>query len=153
MDIDDRTRRLLELVGVQLAVVSAAVHVWWGFPRFLVYARAGTFPDPRPPLFLLSAAAVLVGVVALAAGVRKRPLYAAGLAVMAGYSLGYVGWHLGDHGGFLPGLTGATHTEPALPILLAHLADPADAVAMAAQIGAICCFAALLAVDGASDEA
>jgi hypothetical protein len=148
MDLDDRTRDVLRLVGVQLAVVSAAVHVWWGFPRLLVYAQAGTFPDPRPVLFLVSAAAILAGVVALVAGVRERPLYAAGIAVLSAYSLGYVAWHLGDHGGFLPGLTGATHTEPVLPVLVAHLADPADAVSMAAQLGAIVCFALLLAADG-----
>lgn len=145
MNLDARTRRVVKLVGVQLAVVSAAVHVWWGFPRFLVYAQAGTFPDPRPVLFLASAALILAGVVALVAGVPERPLYAAGIAVLATYTVGYVAWHLGDHGGFLPGLTGATHTEPALPVLFAHLADPADAVSMLAQVGAIACFAVLLA--------
>ena len=145
MDLDARTRRVLKLVGVQLAVVSAAVHVWWGFPRLLVYAQAGTFPDPRPILFLVSAALILAGVVALVGGVPERPLYAAGIALLAAYSVGYVAWHLGDHGGFLPGLTGATHTEPVVPVLLAHLADPADAISMLAQLGAIACFALLLA--------
>lgn len=145
MELDARTRAVLRLVGVQLAVVSAAVHVWWGFPRLLVYAQSGVFPDPRPALFLVSAAAILAGVVALVGGVPERPLYAAGIAVLAAYSLGYVGWHLGDHGGFLPGLTGASHAEATLPVLLSHLAEPADAISMAAQLGAIVCFALLLA--------
>lgn len=146
------TRRVLRLVGVQLAVVAASIHVWWGTPRALIYLRAGTAADPRPFLFLVSAAAVFAGVVALAAGYAPRRLYTLGAAVMFLYSVGYVWWHLGGHGGAIPGVAGYGHPRLSnLDTLLsdAHLFRPLDALAMGSQLGALVAFLVLRADGGA----
>jgi hypothetical protein len=144
---EETATRLLRIVGVQLAVVSAAIHLWWGLPRALVYLRVGTVADPRPYLFVVSAVAVVVGVAWLYAGGPRRKLYALGASVMALYAVGYVWWHLGGHGGAIPGVQGYGHPDLSnLGVLLSdgHLFRPLDALAMVTQLGALACFLGLL---------
>jgi hypothetical protein len=143
----ERTARVLRMVGVQLAVVAAAIHLWWGVPRAVVYLRAGTAADPRPYLFVVSALLVFAGVVALYAGANQRALFGLGAGVMALYAVGYVQWHLGGHGGIVPGVEGYGHGGPSVVGTLLssdHLFRPLDALAMSAELGALACFLALL---------
>jgi hypothetical protein len=134
----------LRLVSVGLALVAASVHVWWGTPRTVLYLAAGTMPDPRPPLFVLTGALVMAGVVALYAGTDERRLYALGIAVMLAWSAGYVWWHLGGHGGLLPGVDGYGHRVGLATLFSdAHLLRPLDLLSMVTQLGAAAGFALL----------
>jgi signal transduction histidine kinase len=144
--MNDSWAAVVELIGVQLALVSAAIHLWWGLPRLFVYLSAGSFADPRPYLFVISAVAIVVGSVALFLGGPPRVLYVLGIGAMLTYALGYAAWHLTGHGGFLSFVTGYGHDiENPLATVLGHLA--ADLLALAAmvvELGAIACFALLL---------
>ncbi|KTG11657.1 hypothetical protein AUR64_00245 [Haloprofundus marisrubri] len=132
------------LVAGQAAFVAATIHLWWGFPRMLAYLQAGSFVDPRPYLFVPSGL-VLLGVVgAMLLGRRDKALYAVAAAVLAAYVLGYAWWHLGDHGGLVPG----GHALGPLATILEHLlAQPRDFVSMFAELVGLGAFAALLAFD------
>ncbi len=132
------------LVAGQAAFVAATVHLWWGFPRLFAYLQAGSFADPRPYLFVPSGL-VLLGVVgAMLLGRRDKALYAVAAAVLAAYVLGYVWWHLGDHGGLVPG----GHAQGPLATILEHLlAEPRDFVSMFAELVGLGAFAALLGLD------
>ena len=55
--MDESGARVLRYVAAALVFVSAGVHLWWGLPRFLVYAvrrrspstsRAGGYPIRGP---------------------------------------------------------------------------------------------------------
>lgn len=133
------SRDRLELVGVQLALLAAALHLLWGVPRALVYLRVGRFPDPRPFLFVASAVAVAAAAVWLARGGPRRPLLAGLAAMMAVYLLGYAWWHLGSHGGGLfPGLTPLRHDTNPAALLVDHLAnDLFGLVTVLAELGAL----------------
>lgn len=136
----------LELVGVQFAVLAAALHLIWGVPRGIVYLQVGRFPDPRPFLFVASAIAVAAAAVWLARGGPRRPLVASIAAMMVVYLVGYAWWHLGSHGGALfSGLTPLRHDEHPVVLLAGHLAaDPfvlvtvvAEVVSLGALLGAL----------------
>ncbi len=144
--MNDSWASVVELVGVQLALVSAAIHLWWGLPRLFVYLPIGSFADPRPYLFVISGVAIVAGSVALYLGGPPRTLYALGIVAMLAYALGYATWHLTGHGDFLPFVTGYGHDiENPLATVLGHLAaDPLALAAMIVELGAIACFAFLL---------
>ena len=40
--MDESGARVLRYVAAALVFISAGVHLWWGLPRFLVYARPQT---------------------------------------------------------------------------------------------------------------
>lgn len=83
-------KRVLRGIAVQAAVVAAAVHLLWAWPRL------GSPPDARPYLFLAgSALAVAVGVATLRAGEYRR-LYALGAGTLGTFLGGFVAWHGGD---------------------------------------------------------
>ena len=133
------------LVAAGLAFLIAIVHLYWGMPRLTAYLMAGTMPDPRPPLFVLSGVAILVGVSIVAAGGDRRPIYVAGIALMLTYLLGYVAWHtVLDHGGFWPwGPGGHAHGGNPVVVIAQHLlADPLALVSKAAEL----CLLVLLVV-------
>lgn len=143
--MNDSRASLVRLVGVQLALVSAGIHLWWGFPRLLVYLPVGSFADPRPYLFVVSGIAIFLGVFVLTRGGPSRPLYALGIGAMLAYVFGYAAWHLAGHGDFLPGVSGYGHAENPLGVVWGHLvADPLAMAAMTAELGAIACFALLV---------
>ena len=124
--MSESATRYLRLLGIQLALIVAAVHLYWGLPKLYIYARAGLVPDPRPPLFAASGLLILVGFVALYYGAPKRPIYGLGILLSLGYFFGFVLWHLGGHGAFIPGVEGFGHVH-GNPIsnVLAHLVgDP-----------------------------
>jgi hypothetical protein len=101
--MDESGARVLRYVAAALVFVSAGVHLWWGLPRFLVYARpqtlafyveSGGIPDPRPFLFVGLVLAVVVGTVAAWRGfIKYRTAYALGIVLMAGSIGGWVLWH------------------------------------------------------------
>lgn len=101
--MDDEAVRVLRGVATLFVGISAAVHLWWGFPRFLVYAHprtlafyveSGGMPDPRPFLFVGLVLAVVAGIVATWRGlVSYRAAYALGICLMCGSLVGWVLWH------------------------------------------------------------
>ena len=142
--MNDSRASIVQFVGVQLALVSAGIHLWWGVPRLLVYLPIGSFADPRPYLFVLSGIAIFAGAVVLYFGGPPRVLYALGTGVMLAYVFGYAAWHLTGHGGFLPGVTGYGHAENPLRVVWSHLADdPLAMAAMTVELGAAVCFTLL----------
>ncbi len=88
-------KRVLRSVAVQAAMVSAAVHFLWAWPRLADPV------DARPYLFVLGGTfTVAVGVATLRAGEYRR-LYALGAGTLFAFLAGYVGWHGTDALGVL----------------------------------------------------
>jgi len=106
-----------------LALAVAAIHVYWGFPRLVLYIQAGRAPDPRPFLFVGSAVLIVLGIARVLDGRNERAIYLAGIALMGTYIVGYGLWHTGlEHGGFWPwGPEPISHSEPAWQVLLDHM--------------------------------
>ena len=106
-----------------LALAVAAIHVYWGFPRLVLYIQAGRAPDPRPFLFVGSAVLIVLGIARVLDGRNEQAIYLAGIALMGTYIVGYGLWHTGlEHGGFWPwGPEPISHSEPAWQVLLDHM--------------------------------
>ena len=106
-----------------LALAVAAIHVYWGFPRLVLYLQVGRAPDPRPFLFVGSAVLIFLGIARVLDGRNERAIYLAGIALMATYIVGYGLWHTGlEHGGFWPwGPEPISHSEPAWQVLIDHM--------------------------------
>ncbi|MWV63488.1 hypothetical protein GRS48_01420 [Halorubrum sp. JWXQ-INN 858] len=84
---DTPRKRLLRAVAAQTAVLSAAVHLLWAWPRI------GVEGDPRPYVFLLGGAfTVLVAAATLQADEYRR-LYALGAGTLLAFLVGYAGWY------------------------------------------------------------
>lgn len=128
------SRSVRGFAGLQLAIAAAGLHLVWGLPRLVAYLGIGRMPDPRPPLFVLSALVVAAAVVAYHAGVPERLPYAVVGLVMAGYLVGYAGWHVAGHPVLAPGGTVATTAHPSGPVaqLVGHLRSDAFAAATVA---------------------
>ena len=134
-------RATAEVAAAGLALVTAAIHLRWGIPRFVAYASVGVMPDPRPALFVLSGHAIALGITVAALGlVRRRRLYRPGAALMAAHLLGYVAWHtVLAHG---VGGTGEAHPSLTLgsagTVVLEHLlASPVVAASKLAELAAL----------------
>lgn len=142
--MDDRTASLLRVLGVQAALVSAAIHLIEGLPRLFVYLPLLSVRDPRPYLFVPSAL-LLVGLsTAIVRGSHNRRLYSLSAGVLLTYSAGYVWWHLTDHGGLLP----SHDMSDPIGEVAAHLAsDPIALVSFAAQAVGAVAFLALFVAD------
>lgn len=134
--MDDTSTTYLRIVAIQLALVVAAIHVFRGLPDLLVYLNAGTMPDPRPAIFVVSSVALLLATLGLLAPVPQRPLYAFILLVSVAYALGYVQWHIGGHGSVIPGFQGyGEHTAHPVETVVSHLLDdPLALVSMIAEL-------------------
>lgn len=143
------TRDHVELAGIQLALLAAALHLLWGVPRAFVYLRVGRFPDPRPFLFVASALAVAAAAVWLARGGPRGPLLVGLCEMMAVYLSGYAWWHLGSHGGGLfPGLTPLRHDAPPVELLVDHLlADSYVLLTTVAELGSLGALLGVLLTD------
>lgn len=113
----------LRYVAGILALAVAAIHVYWGFPRLVLYLQAGRAPDPRPFLFVGSAVLIFLGIARVLDGRNERAIYLAGIALMGTYIIGYGLWHTGlEHGGFWPwGPEPISHSQPAWQVLLDHM--------------------------------
>ena len=84
---DAPRKRAVRAVGAQAAVLSAAVHFLWAWPRL------GAPSDPRPYVFLLGGAFTVAVAVATLRAPEYRRLYALGAGTLAAFLLGYVGWY------------------------------------------------------------
>ena len=136
---------IARLVGAQLAGIAAAIHLWWGVPRLAVYLQVGSVVDPRPYLFVPSAFLLLVAATGLLVGVPARRLSALAISIMLTYLIGYTWWHLGDHGGLIPG----GHAHNPVATVAAHLADdPLALVAVVAEALGSAVLAALFVATG-----
>ncbi|TQQ82924.1 hypothetical protein EGH24_05670 [Halonotius terrestris] len=138
-----------------LAVAVAGIHFYWGFPQLVVYLQAGQFPDPRPLLFLASGAAILLGIAQILDGRNPKPIYLAGIALIATYIVGYALWHTGlAHGAFWPwGPEPITHDEAAWRVVLAHLAnDPLASVSKLLEAVLLGLLTVLYRSDGAARD-
>ncbi|EMA66114.1 hypothetical protein C461_13118 [Halorubrum aidingense JCM 13560] len=80
-------KRVLRSVAAQAAVLSAAVHFLWAWPRL------GELGDPRPAVFLLGGAFTVAIAVATLRADEYRRLYALGAGTLLAFLVGYVGWH------------------------------------------------------------
>ena len=117
----------LRYAAAGLAFVVAALHLFHpdlGFFRLLRILASDPAlleSEPRPLAFVLSAFAILAGVNAAAIGAARRPIYVAGMLLMATYVLGYVAWHYYGHGGFLPAREAHYHDASPLELVVTHL--------------------------------
>jgi hypothetical protein len=140
--MDESTESVLHLLGVQGTLVSALIHLWLGVPLLAIYLPLWEFADVRGYLFVPSALVLLVVLAGLYLDRAVRPLLAVGVVVLLGYVAGYVWWHLGDHGGFVPG--GHSHGSP-VSLVVEHFAeDPLAFLSMAAELTGAGAFLGLL---------
>ena len=80
-----------------------------------------------------------------------RPLLVLGTVVLLGYVVGYVWWHLGDHGGLVP--HGHTHASPVTLVVEHVAADLAAFATIVNELGGADAFVGRLAGgDGRSAE-
>lgn len=118
----------LRYLGAALAYLVAGIHLFHpqrGFPRLVVLASTDNLDllvsDPRPLLFVVSGLAILVGVKLVLLGWDRRPIYIAGMVLMAIYLFGFFGWHFTGHGGFLPGQRPNYHGLGPVEAVVDHL--------------------------------
>ncbi|WP_435348196.1 hypothetical protein [Haloarchaeobius sp. HRN-SO-5] len=123
--MDENVDAALRFAALQLAVVTAAIHLWIGLPRLLSYTAIGRpFADPRQALFVLSSVAVFVGIGLAAAGLRRDYVYGSGIVLALTYLVGWL--VLGGHPvgnevvAFAWESTGHSHGAP-LTTLVEHL--------------------------------
>lgn len=143
--------RALRFLALQVVGAVAVVHLVVGGETLLQVATRGLLgtyltefllADPRPLLFVVSALAVLGGIVAVARGhLGYRRAYGLGIAVLAGYVLGWVAWHtVLDHGVALgggspsPSPDGHSHAG-LLGTLRSHYVEPLVAAVTASTDG------------------
>ena len=97
-----------------LAAITAGIHLMIGVERLTYYLLASRpFTDPRQSLFVLSGAAIFLGITLWYRGLRRDVVYAAGILLMLGYLVGWLilggpegqfAWEAGHHGSPLVGL-------------------------------------------------
>ncbi len=130
--------RRLRFLAVQLVGAVAVVHLVVGLAGFLeilanglltLYLTEYVFERPRTLLFTVSGVAILAGMAATARGpLDLRRAYLLGMAILAGYLVGWLAWHtVFDHGTVLAGGAPAetTHSHGGLVATLAsHYVDP-----------------------------
>ena len=164
--MDESDARALRSVAAASVFVSAGVHLWWGLPRFLVYANpqtlafyieSGGIPDPRPFLFVGLVLAVVVGTVAAWRGlIEFRTAYALGIVLMAGSIGGWILWHtVLNHGVALtaadPAAAAAAteeHHQGVLSTVIEHaIVIPLEGGTKVAELAAVVVLAVLLWAD------
>ena len=156
--------RASRLLALQLVVLTAVIHLSWGLPRAFVYLdpaavelylSTSAVPDPRPVLFVLSGAAIAVGIVAAWRGwLSLARAYRLGIAMMLVYVVGWALWHTTGHGQFLFGEAvtassgGSDHHGGVVHTIVDHIVTlPLEAASKSAELGATALFLALLRGD------
>lgn len=161
--MDRRTARILRAVAAALVFVTAAYHLWWGFPRSLVYLSAfgtGIPPDPRPFLFVALGLLLLAGPYLISFDVVSlRTAYVGGVLLLVGSIAAWVTWHATGHGAFLvdgfsaPASGGGGHShgqQNTVLLILSHFdTEPVEGAIKLVELGAVAIFATLLRVDPA----
>ncbi len=84
---DRSPKPVLRAIAVQAAILSAATHVLWAWPRL------GAGSDPRPATFLLAAAFTVLIAGATVRGGEYRRLYVLGAGTLATFLVGFLLWH------------------------------------------------------------
>jgi hypothetical protein len=145
------TVRKLQFAAAQFVGIAALLHVGIGLRSWSRYAVAGIAvpPDVRVPLWTVSGMALLGGVVLAATRPwLRRPLYAGGAFLNAGYVVAYFSWHASGHRSLVPVEGVDLHGVPLVEFLLDHaLAGPVEFVAIVAEVGAVVLLVALLSLD------
>jgi len=111
-------KRVLRITAAQAAVVSAAAHLLWAWPRLAAPA------DARPYVFVLAAVVTVLIAAATLRADEYRRLYALGAGTLLGLLAGYGVWHGGT-------------------ALTAFITEPLAIVAAAAEIIGTAAFVAL----------
>lgn len=139
----------LPYVAAILTYIVAAIHLFHpdrGLPRLALLTATDNLgllaADPRPILFVVFGGLLLLGPQILLTVDRRRLLYAAGMAITAGFVAGYFLWHLTGHGGFIPGAGGTPHELAPIQSVFQHLAE--DQVAAFSKLVEAALFAILL---------
>ena len=158
--MDHRYVRAARALVAALVFVTAAYHLWWGFPRSIIYGRAlgsclsrGVAPDPRPFFFVAYALALLSGPYLVTRDVVSlRRAYQLGLLAMLLGFLGWVFWHQTGHGAFLtdapaPNTGGHGHGGVFQTIADHYVVEPVEGVIKSVELLAAALFALLLRTD------
>lgn len=168
--MDRLLRRGLQIMAAQLALLSAAVHLAWGLPRFTAYAHpaaielylsTGVAPDPRPFLFIVMGLAILGGMLGFRRGwLAPRTVYLGGIALMAAAIGGWMLWHATGHGTQILGPTlsgGAGHTHEGTGVvatLVEHLLElPLETGSKTAEVMTVIILAVLLRAESTEESA
>jgi len=160
--MDRRTARILRAVAAALVFVTAAYHLWWGFPRSLVYLAAfgtGVPPDPRPFLFVALGLLLLAGPYLVSFDVVSlRTAYAGGALLLVGSIAAWVTWHATGHGAFLVDgfsapASGGGHShgnQNTVLLILDHFnTEPVEGAIKLVETAAVAVFVTLLRTDPA----
>ncbi|MBX0302324.1 hypothetical protein [Haloarcula salinisoli] len=160
--MDRRTARISRAVAAALVFVTAAYHLWWGFPRSLVYLNAfgtGIPPDPRPFLFVALGLLLLAGPYLVSFEVISlRTAYAGAALLLVGSIAAWVTWHATGHGAFLvggpaPASGGGGHShggQNTVLLVLSHFpAEPVEGAIKLVETAAVVLFVTLLRLDPA----
>ncbi|MDS0257846.1 hypothetical protein NDI56_00325 [Haloarcula sp. S1CR25-12] len=159
--MDSRTARILRAVAAALVFVTAAYHLWWGFPRSIVYLAAfgsGVPPDPRPFLFVALGLLLLAGPYLISFDVVSlRTAYVGGALLLVGSIAAWVTWHATGHGAFLvdgfsaPASGGGGHShgsQNTVLLVLDHFnTEPVEAAIKVVETAAVAIFVTLLRLD------
>lgn len=143
-------RSWIRLVGANLALIVALLHLGLGFVNWFRYLSGGIlFPtDIRWPLFVISGIALLVGLVLSRTARWRPPLYLGGMGLMVIYVFGYFGWHLGGHRRLILFGPSTQHDVSLLPFLIDHLfAGAVEFVAIVTEVALFVVLAYLLVED------
>jgi hypothetical protein len=142
--------RQLRFITLQIVGAIAVLHLVVGGAGLARIADAGLLgryltetvtQNPRPLLFVLSGLGITGGIIAVAQGrLAYRLAYKLGLLVLAGYLIGWIGWHtILDHGYLLRGGTPAAlddHSHLGLiDTLQSHYLEPIVATVSASTQG------------------
>jgi len=162
----DHSVRLARPVAAGLVFATAAYHLWWGFPRMLVYLQGlgtlssqGVLPDPRPFLFVALAAVLLAGPYLVTRDyLSVRRAYLAGVGLMLLSFAAWVFWHETGHGAFLTGLEapepeGHSHGGVLYTIYDHYVTTPIEGVVKTVELLAAGLFGWLLRRDPAANGA
>lgn len=162
----DRTVRIARAVVAGLVFVTAAYHLWWGFPRTIVYAQGlgailnqGIVPDPRPFLFVAFGVALLAGPYLVTRDVLSlRRAYLAGLALVLLSFAFWIVWHETGHGAFLTGTPaptsdGHSHGGVLYTIYDHYVTTPTEGIIKSVELLAAGLFGWLLRRDPAATDA
>jgi len=160
--MDRRTVRILRSVAAALVFVTAAYHLWWGFPRSLIYLAAfgnGVPPDPRPFLFVALGVVLLAGPYLISFDVVSlRTAYVGGTLLLVGSIVAWVVWHATGHGAFLiegfsapdSGGGGHSHGGNTVFLILDHFnTEPVEAAIKLIETAAVLLFVTLFRMDPA----
>ncbi len=124
MPLDSSQRTRVELLAGGIALGVAAIHLYWGIPRFTAQATVGSYTDPRPLAFVLSGHAIVLAITLVLLGViEPSRLYLFGLTLMIIHLVGYGAWHtVLSHGGVVdPTATSHSHVHESTSHMLSEI--------------------------------